>query len=90
MENLKYNEETYGRIFIKDNNSLIKYSMIPKEVWMSLLSKNIDFINNPLKIVDLKEQELKYFSNYKSKILLPFLNGYETIKRYIVKNKKYA
>ena len=81
MENLKYNEETYDRIFVKDNNFLIKYSMIPKEVWMSLLSKNIDFINNPLKIAKLKEQELKYFPNYKSKILLPFLNGYETLTK---------
>ena len=43
MENLKYNEETNDRIFVKDNKSLIKYSMIPKEVWMSLLSKNIEF-----------------------------------------------
>ena len=61
MENLKYNEETYDRIFVKDNKSLFYYSMIPKEVWMSLLSKNIEFLNNPIKIAHLKEQELKYF-----------------------------
>ena len=79
MENLKYNDDVYDRIFIKDKDFLIKYSMIPKEVWECLLSKNIDFLNNPIKIAHLKEQELKHFPNYKSKILLPFLNGYETL-----------
>ena len=79
MENLIYNGDKYDRIFLKDKSILIKYSMIPSNIWKIVQNKNLDFLNIPTDIFELKKEDLKQFPNYKSKIYLPNLYEYETL-----------
>lgn len=79
MKNLQVHRETYARIFQKDSENLMKYSMVTKEAWENLIAKNIKFINIPTKILGLTKEEKKEYKYSKSKIILPFLKEYESL-----------
>lgn len=85
MKNLCINGEVFPRIFIKNENTLVKYSMVRKCAWNKLQSKNIDFINTPIRVEYLNKKEKEKYSNYNSKIHLPILKDYETLL-----NSKYV
>lgn len=79
MKNLQVHGETYARIFQKDSENLMKYSMVTKEAWKNLIVKNIKFINAPTKILELTKEEQQEHKYSKSKIILPFLKEYESL-----------
>lgn len=79
MKNLIYNGDEYNRIFVGDNQVLIKYSMIPMNIWIMLKNKKIDFINTPLEMFNLEKKEKQSFPLYESKIILPYLIEYKTL-----------
>lgn len=79
MKNLQVHGEIYTRIFQKDSENLIKYSMVTKEAWENLIAKNINFINTPTKILELTKEEQKDHKRSKSKIILPFLKEYDPL-----------
>lgn len=79
MKNLCVNGEVFPRIFIKDKNTLVKYSKVRKCAWEKLQTKDINFINTPIKIEYLTKEEKQKYPNYKSKINLPILKGYDTL-----------
>lgn len=79
MNNLVSDGVGYERIFIKDDNTLIKYSMVEVDAWKSLQNKNIDFVNTPIKALSLNDSEKEKYPLYQSKIYLPFLDEYDTL-----------
>lgn len=78
MKNLKIHGELYKKMFIKDENYIIKYSLVKKPAWEKLKSKKLSFINEPLKIKELKTNQKQTFED-ETAILLPFLKEYETL-----------
>ena len=79
MQNIVYNGSTYKRIFIKDENTLIKISSLDVKDWQYLKEKSLVFLNTPTKIAGLNPKEKKYFPTANSKIALPYLNSYQTL-----------
>ena len=79
MQNIVYNGNTYKRIFIKDENTLIKISSLDVKDWKYLKEKSLVFLNTPTKISKLSFQEKFYFPNSKSKIEIPYLSNYQTL-----------
>lgn len=79
MQNIVYNGNTYKRIFIKDENTLIKISSLDVKDWKYLKEKSLVFLNTPTKIAGLNPKEKKYFPTANSKIALPYLNSYQTL-----------
>ena len=79
MQNIVYNVSTYKRIFIKDENTLIKISSLDVKDWKYLKEKSLVFLNTPTKIARLNPKEKKYFPTANSKIALPYLNSYQTL-----------
>ena len=79
MQNIVYNGNTYKRIFIKDENTLIKISSLDVKDWKYLKEKSLVFLNTPTKIARLNPKEKKYFPTANSKIALPYLNSYQTL-----------
>ena len=79
MQNIVYNGNTYKRIFIKDENTLIKISSLDIKDWKYLKEKSLVFLNTPTKIARLNPKEKKYFPTANSKIALPYLNNYQTL-----------
>ena len=79
MQNIFYNGNTYKRIFIKDENTLIKISSLVVKDWKYLKEKSLVFLNTPTKIAGLNPKEKKYFPTANSKIALPYLNSYQTL-----------
>ena len=79
MQNIIYNGSTYKRIFIKDENTLIKISSLDVKDWKYLKEKSLVFLNTPTKIARLNPKEKKYFPTANSKIALPYLNSYQTL-----------
>lgn len=79
MQNIVYNGSTYKRIFIKDENTLIKFSSLDIKDWKYLKEKSLVFLNTPTKIAGLNPKEKKYFPTANSKIALPYLNSYQTL-----------
>ena len=79
MQNIVYNGSTYKRIFIKDENTLIKISSLDVKDWKYLKEKSLVFLNTPTKIAGLNPKEKKYFPTANSKIALPYLNSYQTL-----------
>ena len=79
MQNIVYNGNTYKRIFIKDENTLIKISSLDVKEWKYLKEKSLVFLNTPTKIARLNPKEKKYFPTANSKIALPYLNNYQTL-----------
>lgn len=79
MQNIVYNGSTYKRIFIKDENTLIKFSSLDIKDWKYLKEKSLVFLNTPTKIARLNPKEKKYFPTANSKIALPYLNSYQTL-----------
>ena len=79
MKNIIYNNCCYSRIFIKDNNTLIKFSALDVNNWQDLNQKSLSFLNTPTKIAKLSLQEHFYFPSSKSKIEIPYLNNYQTL-----------
>ena len=79
MQNIVYNGSTYKRIFIKDENTLIKFSSLDIKDWQYLKEKSLVFLNTPTKIAGLNPKEKKYFPTANSKIALPYLNSYQTL-----------
>ena len=79
MQNIVYNGSTYKRIFIKDENTLIKFSSLDIKDWKYLKEKSLVFLNTPTKIAGLNLKEKKYFPTANSKIALPYLNSYQTL-----------
>ena len=79
MQNIVYNGNTYKRIFIKDENTLIKISSLDVKDWKYLKEKSLVFLNTPTKISKLSFQEKFYFPNSKSKIEIPYLRNYQTL-----------
>ena len=79
MQNIVYNGSTYKRIFIKDENTLIKFSSLDIKNWKYLKEKSLVFLNTPTKIAGLNPKEKKYFPTANSKIALPYLNSYQTL-----------
>ena len=80
MENFVVYDNVYSRILKKDEISLIKYSPVSLEAWGHLSSKNIDFINAPFEIYGITAKEKCEHTMAKSKVLLPFLKGYDTFE----------
>lgn len=79
MKNFTVHDINYTRIIKKNNTTLIKYSPVEKQGWLILQSKNIKFINTPIKIKELTPEEKIHFKYTKSKIELPYLKNYETL-----------
>ena len=79
MQNIVYNGNTYKRIFIKDENTLIKISSLDVKDWKYLKEKSLVFLNTPTKIAGLNPKEKKFFPTANSKIALPYLNSYQTL-----------
>ena len=79
MQNIIYNGSTYKRIFIKDENTLIKISSLDVKDWKYLKEKSLVFLNTPTKIAGLNPKEKKFFPTANSKIALPYLNSYQTL-----------
>lgn len=79
MKNLKIDEYIYGRIYIKDKNTLVKYSILPCDIWYNLQKKNLDFINAPTSVYSLSKEEKDKYRMCKSKIEIPWLRGYHTL-----------
>lgn len=79
MQNIVYNGNTYKRIFIKDENTLIKISSLDIKDWKYLKEKSLVFLNTPTKIAGLNPKEKKFFPTANSKIALPYLNSYQTL-----------
>ena len=79
MQNIVYNGSTYKRIFIKDENTLIKISSLDVKEWKYLKEKSLVFLNTPTKIAGLNPKEKKFFPTANSKIALPYLNSYQTL-----------
>lgn len=76
MENIIYDNYEYKNIFKVSNNMLLKYSVQYEQSWQYLQKKNFNFINNPIKIINLENDSN---NQYNSKIYLPYLNDYKTI-----------
>lgn len=79
MKNIIYDGDKYDRIFIHDNNTLMKYSLQPKISWEYLIGLKLDYINTPIKINVLTEEEKKKYNKYyeyKTKIYIPYLTNF--------------
>ena len=68
-----------NKLFLYDENTLLKYSKIDKEVWKYLRDKGLSFINAPIKEEKLTEEEQRTYQNCNSKIYLPYLKDYEIL-----------
>lgn len=79
--NLVINGDPYDRIFLLKKNYLLKYSPVDVKAWELLMKKNLSFVNCPIKVDVLDKDDSRKCNvrNYKSKIILPFLAGYEAI-----------
>lgn len=79
MKNLIADGIYYNNIFKTGVKSLKKYSAVTKEAWDTLNDKNIAFINAPKVAYELTDKEKKKFRFSNSKIILPYLNKYDTL-----------
>lgn len=84
MKKLIYHGLEY-RILKQDENTLLKLSTPPPEVWEKFVEKNISHVNNPIQYRSSEPNDLELFDckgrkkRYRSVITLPFLTGYKTL-----------
>lgn len=79
MQNLIYNNDKYSKIFEYKPDVLIKYSRLDVSSWKKLASKNLQYLNLPIEIAKLSNEEYSKFKYCKSKVYLPKLINYETL-----------
>ena len=79
MQNLVYNNDKYSNIFEYSPKVLMKYSRLPIYNWQILVSKNLKYLNIPIEVNELSKDEENKFRDYKSKVFLPKLIGFQTL-----------
>lgn len=84
MEKLIYHGYEY-RILKQDENTLLKLSTPPPEIWEKFVEKNLSHVNNPIQYRKAMPNDLELFNcqnsrvAYKSVITLPYLTGYKAL-----------
>lgn len=86
MGNIIYNGIKYNRVFLNDDNTIIKFSPMDIEGWNLLKQKDLPFLNTPLAYRKINDKERKRFFNCLSKIKLEFLKDYITLSNLNVNN----
>lgn len=81
MKKLVIGDDSYERIFLLRKNYLLKYSPVDVKAWELLMKKHLPFVNCPIKVDELDKDDSSRcnVTNCKSKIILPFLSGYEAL-----------
>ena len=79
MEKLVVYNREYNNIF-KNDDTIIKYSNLPCDYWVYLERKKLDYINTPIDIIELTSEEQTKYKGYKSKVVLPYLKGYDSFE----------
>ncbi len=82
MGNIIYNGIKYDKVFLRDDNTIIKFSPMSIKGWSLLKEKDLSFLNTPLAYREINEKERKRFINCSSKIKLEFLKDYVTLTNF--------
>lgn len=79
MEKVEYEGEIYSNLFRVNDGTLMKYSHLEIEAVLLLMVLNLMYLNTPVKFSKLTDEESKEHNGifeYKSKIYVPYLEGY--------------
>lgn len=65
-------------IFWNNDQSLLKFVVNDPKYWETMMRKNIPFINNPIQVFDLDEDDKENYGR-DSAIIIPYLSGYKSL-----------
>lgn len=93
MENIEYEGETYSNLFRTSDGNLMKYSHLEIDAILILMVLNLAYLNTPTKVEELTESEKEEHNSifeYKSKIYIPYLDGYTPLYSETITHSMYT
>lgn len=79
MKKIILDDIVYDKVFLTDNDEIIKISTLTTSIYDKLKSKNLEFLNLPTQYRNLTNVEKKKYNNCKTMIYLPYLKNFKTL-----------
>lgn len=84
MKNVVVGTKKYYNLYQKDQDSLLKISILPVEIWESFCNKKLKFVNSPIEYHKITTQEKRLYNinqnaKKRSIVTLPYLHDYQTL-----------